>query len=184
MNNQPIALTNEILDAYCAASKAAGSSFSEGLLPGLTDEEVTAVTEPLGIVPTGEVRTLWRWGVVPEHPKEFGSSEVSYILDLLPPQRVVQETENEQVLSFTGQTPPAEWLVIGLGNSAAVSVDCTGTPEIGPVWESAKGTDPERMGPSLGALFVHWTELIETGEMELYGRSWSGKTGTPYASLG
>jgi cell wall assembly regulator SMI1 len=57
----PLLLSFELLDALELGWRSAGWPGIEGLNPGLTDEEIDAMTEPIGIRLPVDVRTWWRW---------------------------------------------------------------------------------------------------------------------------
>jgi hypothetical protein len=81
----PQAVTNELLDAGLLAQledcwRACGAPVADALRPGLTDDEMDALTAPLGIRLPAEARRWWGW-------HDGANAKPGYEAPLLGPQR-------------------------------------------------------------------------------------------------
>lgn len=170
MSNDTPALTAEILDRFHQALRHAGAPLGNEIGPGLSDEQIDRLTEPLGLQAPPELRTLWRWGTAPIEPATNASWEINPEFDLWPPAQAIKETKEHRLdktvsratIAFGGPTGDAYLLVDGNSDAATSRVTY------------ADIEDPETISaaPSLGALFVLWTDQLAGGDYRYVEDRW------------
>jgi len=156
----PRLLDAELLGQFESALRTAGVEVDR-LAPGLTDEEIDAVAEPLGLEFPEEVRVWWRWhnGAPPR--------ESIYLL----PQRVMLRLK-EAVGSYaydveTGRAayadPPGG--IQPVSELPAIFVQCLASGNVpAPVYLVGDWAAPSRLVlPSFGELVVNWMDFIDRG---------------------
>lgn len=169
-------LTSELLDRFRRALRFAGAPLGDELTAGLSDTEIDGLGATLGVHVPPELRTLWRWGVPPTEPLTRASMEVNGRFELWPPDQVIKATQWQRAeddpiqtaIAFAGLYEGRGWLLVdGRAADATSQVIHTFNEEPGSIV----------VAPSLGALFAHWTKLLEDGDYHFDGQFWEPEDG-------
>ena len=159
----PIFLDQKLLGSFEARLRAAGALIVDAWAPGLTDAEIDALLEPLGIDLPEEARVWWRWhnGFVP------GSSQLSRQIT---PSRWLTALETAADLYADMRDPmrdagDPEGLLSPVGEQPTVYVQCAGSKDApGPVYSQSAWADrPRLVLPSIGELVMTWISYIDRG---------------------
>jgi hypothetical protein len=152
---------HELLEGFLRALRRIEAPVADNLAPGLSDEEIDALLEPVGITLPEEARVWWRWRNGPDPAAPFASTrfahrgfislqnEAGYYSDRL-------EYDGEE-LGFGGMLQPVT-------ERTEIFFYCrVDRDETVPVYEGPQGEPPELLLPSIGALVRRWTEVLESG---------------------
>ncbi|MEY2515755.1 MAG: hypothetical protein QOJ89_3113 [bacterium] len=157
-------LDEEILERFEAALRCVGAAIVDAWAPGLRDDEIDALVQPLGIALPEEARVWWRWhdGLRPGRgPQSWdllpGRSLLSLedALDLFVPEREHMADDGFPDMLLT---PVTRHPIILFG--------CDGAPDAPvPVYVMDDWSDeaPRLALPSIGELVLTWTSYIDTG---------------------
>jgi hypothetical protein len=155
-------LDDAILVAFERALEGAGAAITKVWAPGLTDAEIDQLCLPLGFNLPEEARRWWRWrnGFVE------GTKAPSW--ELVPARPIFDlALVLKHFASDRESDPEVYGRVRGLqpvGDQPTIWWDCSGAFDAPvPVRTQEDVDDPIPALPSIGALVVKWTELIETG---------------------
>jgi hypothetical protein len=155
-------LDQALLAAFERALEDVGAVITQTWAPGLTDAEIDALCAPHGLVLPEEARRWWRWrngfaegtpptsqDVVPRR----ALLDLAFVLEHFAPNR---ESDPELYGRVRGLQP--------VGDQPTIWWDCSGAfDDPVPVRTQEDIDDPIPALPSIGALVIKWTELIETG---------------------
>lgn len=154
-----------LLVAWESEWRSQGANIAAALRPGLSDEQILAVTTPLGMHLPLEARIWWRWhDGVQRMAGRWCDSGVLQLLGLsealgVREQMLTIAAENwDDPRAGTEGTWPTTWVPIGeFGNGDVVAVDCAAAEgEVTPVWRVG-WEDEDFKTPRLGSL----TELVQ-----------------------
>ncbi len=165
----PPLLDADILERWRAAASQAGAPVLENLVDGLTDAEIDAIVEPLGLRAPPELRTLWRWATTTSKVSGPSAWEMFPGHSYVPPARAVEDTFELRDSAIWGIDMPPEWMVVWNDQNGTLCVngaDHTDTSVYVVVDENRRATR------SIGELVEHWTQLIERGLTERRDRLW------------
>lgn len=170
------ALSPGVLDRFREALRFAGAPLGEELGAGLSDSEIDAIGAALRVQVPPELRTLWRWGVPPAEPRTRASLDVNREFELWPTDRVIEETrwqraEDDPIqtaIAFAGIPDSRGWLLVQGRAENSISPATYAFNETPETYIAA---------PSLGALFAHWTDLLESGQYRFDGQFWEPEDG-------
>lgn len=177
-------LNDRILDEFLGALRRIDAPAAGTLVPGLSDTEIDAVLEPLGIDLPEEARVWWRWrnGTDPSAPAGktlFGDrhflslqQNVEYYEDL---NAIWEDDGYTKLLQPVDQKPYIFFDCRGLRDA---SVPVLWTEDIYPL---------EAFAPSIGSLIRRWIEVLNSGNITVaddgiwdYGQL----TGLAYRDIG
>lgn len=168
-------LSAEILDRFREALRFAGAPLGGEIGPGLTDAEINRLGDHVGVNVPQELRTLWRWGTVPETQSTPDSWDINPVFELWPPALAITETKAYRVadtarhraLAFGG--PSQDGYLLAEADAEALISRVI----------YARIDDPNSIAaaPSLGAIFTLWTEQLAAGDYKFVGDEWRPLTG-------
>ena len=179
-----VTLTTDLLEALAERWRLRGAPIVEHLRPGLSDAEIDALTDPLGITLPGEARTWWSWhdGVASnagQPERRIGA----LMMEFIPLAQAVRDyQEGRAVLVGAGGEDalrdwPTSWFPItAQGRGDVVVCECdvprdAATPIHVFRWDDP---DPRPAASSFGALVALWIEAIDSGRWvyDAARRSW------------
>lgn len=179
---EAIRLTEAALAQLAAQWRRHDAPIARRLAPGLSDAEMDALSEPLGLRVPPEARTWWRWHngadnafIVTSGGKAFASLErcVSRAAQM---REIARDVARQYNLSgkAAGETArevwDSDWLPLsedGAGSMLVIDAAVDNSPrELCPVWYRAidDGSDGSLIAPSIGALVYQWTVVLEVGK--------------------
>ncbi len=176
-------LTVELLEALAARWQAIGAPVADLLQPGLSDEEMDHLTEPLGLHVPYEARVWWGWhDGAPSDRKPFQREISGAGWKFFSLSRAVQEAEvqRRRAEDIAGSREEAErilwrWAWLPLSDDyhgGVIYVDGTADPDEGPT--PIYYTEPEigtrradrPSARSFGEMVTWWIEAFDDG---IYG---------------
>jgi hypothetical protein len=157
-------LDEEILERFEATLRRVGAAIVDAWAPGLRDDEIDALVQPIGVTLPEEARAWWRWhdGLRPgTRPQSWdimpGRSLFSLwdAVDLFVPerQRMAEDGFPDMLLTPVGRHP-------------IILFRCDGAPDAPvPVYVMDDWSDeaPRLALPSIGELVLTWTSYIDAG---------------------
>lgn len=155
-------LTGDLLDEFDDALRWIGAAITEIWKPGLSDDEIDALTQPLGLQLPEEARKWWRWhnGFSPEvRAPRWDITPNRPLFDL---QMTLDDFESsrEAVLQLEGATARLS----PVGNVPWIFFDCEGARDAPvPIYVGDHGYGQQLVLPSIGELVAVWIDLIRTG---------------------
>jgi len=178
---EAIPLTDALLERLAEQWRRHDAPIARRLAPGLTDQEMDALTEPLGLRVPPEARTWWRWhngardaSILTGGGKAFASLErcVSLAAQI---REIAREAVRPYGLSAQQSDEQArgiwnwDWLPLsedGVGTMLVIDAAVENPRALCPV--SYRGPDHGTddavvVMPSIGALVQEWTRALETG---------------------
>jgi hypothetical protein len=161
-----IVLDDDLLAAFEARLRHVGAAVVEHLAPGLDDERIDELLEPVAIDLPAEARTWWRWhnGTLRSAPPT--ATEIIPYRDLVSLQGAIgtfTALAEAQVEVF-GMPELAKHLQL-VSEQPTIYVDCNTRAEApAPIYSQNDHTDPPRVAlPSMGELITIWMQLIDDG---------------------
>jgi cell wall assembly regulator SMI1 len=178
---ESIPLTEGLLEQLGAQWRKYDVPIARRLAPGMSDKEMDALTEPLGLRVPPEARTWWRWhngaheaSIVTSGGKTFSSLErcVSLAAEM---RGIAHEVARPYHLSAREADDMArgvwnwDWLPLssdGVGGMLIIDAAVDNAPtEVCPVWYRAIDFSSDQavlVAPSMGALVHHWRVALAT----------------------
>jgi hypothetical protein len=158
----PLFLDLELLERFDAELRALGSPIVDTWAPGLSDDQIDALLQPLGIDLPEEARVWWRW----HNGARLDAAPITRNLlgggDPLP-----LELEAEVYASEHGamkQVWEVEKLLGPIGGKPKIYFCCAGPREQPvPIYTQDDIEAPAEVLPSIGELVLAWIELIQEG---------------------
>lgn len=160
-------LTPKLLDRLFATLDKAGFPGGDLRYPGLSDDEMDELIEPLGLVLTDEARVWWR-----KHNGADSRAEIGPYISLRPLAEAVIEAQRNRQLNerFHAEAGITTWndALLPLTYSD-ISYCCACFPQrarVSPVWISDPKNDEDLLAPtlsSMGELIEIWITALEEG---------------------
>jgi cell wall assembly regulator SMI1 len=164
----------------------------EHLQPGLTDAQMDALTEPLGISLPREARAWWAWqnGVSKADGAEFGwhVRQVGCGISLISLEESITNYHRIRALALTLAIPerPADdlwrpgWLLlVGSGGPPMIACDCSDPSRPNAPVHAVEWVDTDILTPvagSIGEYVAWWFDAIDVGYwvFDRDARRWTG----------
>jgi cell wall assembly regulator SMI1 len=187
----PVVLSDALLEELMRRWRSQGAPIVEHLRPGLTESELDAATEPLGVRLCDELRTWWGWhdGVsaelgshVPE--RELGPAGMLEYLPLAEAIAIYRERRRaaelgaERMLARDPASPYADpdtswprarFPLSKQAHGDLIACDCSRSHDAaGPLYVFVRdegGFGGEPSAPSLGQTVCWWIEAIDLGAL-------------------
>lgn len=164
-------LDNDLLERFETALREVGSPVVDRWEPGLADEQIDALLQPVGIDLPEEARVWWRWrnGVASDAP-----AVERCLWNHMEPKSLEYETEG--YIEF-GETEGHLWgfqkLLSPVGGQPYVYFFCEGARDQPvPIYARYENSStPWEVLPSIGELIVIWLRLCE---LEVFDKQESG----------
>jgi hypothetical protein len=155
-------LDRDLLELFEQRLRAQGALIIENWAPGLADEQIDALLQPLGIDLPEEARVWWRWhdGILKDapHPTEISPGRAHL------PLRYVAE-RYAALADEMSELDDIDALLAPVTEKPALYFHCA-VPRDAPVPVYSQNDDvvaPRLVLPSIGELIVGWIELIDRG---------------------
>jgi cell wall assembly regulator SMI1 len=175
-------LTIELLDELARRWRALDAPIAQQLEPGLNDEAIDALVEPLGLRVPLEARTLWKWHngardafIVTTGGKAFSALETCVELasqmrdiarDVARPYRLSASEADDMARSVWNW----DWLPLaydGVSGKLVIDAARDATPrDVCPVLYRANddGSKAAVVAPSIGSLVRQWIAVLDAAE--------------------
>jgi hypothetical protein len=157
-------LNDAILDTYLGELRRLGAPAAETLVPGLSDAEIDAVLEPVGVELPEEARVWWRWrnGTDPDAGDAetlFGDRHYLSLQDNL---------DYYEALNAIWEDEGYSKLLQPVDQKPYIIFDCRGPRDAPvPVLWSEDIEEPEPWTPSIGSLILRWIEVLRSGHITI-----------------
>lgn len=155
-------LSDELLAEFDGALRSVNAAITEVWEPGLSDEQIDVLTQPLGLRLPEEARLWWRWhnGFAPDtRAPRWDITPARPLFDL---QMTLEDFESSRgaVLQLEGATARLS----PVGDAPWIFFDCEGPDDAPvPIYVGDHGEAQRLVLPSIGELVAVWIDLIKTG---------------------
>jgi hypothetical protein len=155
-------LNSDILADFERALRSVDAAITRAWQPGLDDDQIDALVQPLGLDLPDEARTWWRWHdgcPTGTHPAEAELTPRRPLFDL-----VLTLDDFESFRGATLQLEGSDARLQPVGDQPWIFFACDGPRDAPvPIYVGGHGEGHRLALPSIGELVLTWTRLIDEG---------------------